>query len=107
MSHHKDATETLQTKEIQALRAALKGKVREDGMALTAWFRGRPQAEHWADAIRALGGEVWAVKKVGKMRKIGTCSVSLTVKMTFSVGMVEDLYLAGRETLAGARELAE
>ena len=98
MSNANNTAANLCNPKLQALRAALKGRIREDGVCLRVTFRNVHYAETYVEAVKALGGDVWSVEEVGTFG---------LVKMTFSVGTVEDLYLAGRETLAGARELAE
>lgn len=100
--------EQLAAAQLRQLRAAVRETVREDGIYLVAMFRGRPTAELWAERVRELGGQAFITKE-GTMRKIvvdGYETFSKTIKLTFTVGILADQYLAGRMGLKEAKAMA-
>lgn len=98
--------------QLQALRDRLRGNVSEDGIYLVYRSRYQESARDVAQMVRDLNGFVELVQKTGKMTstthkgKYGPYNTfSKPWRVVFSVGIDEDLYLAGRINLPAMKSL--
>lgn len=88
-------TARTRTAALQNLRARCRGKVNEDGIYLVVRFRDCYAADDFEKVVAECGGEVESRIKTHKSKFVG----DRTHKVTFTVGIDEDLYLAGRINL--------
>lgn len=89
---------------LKALRGTLRNKVREDGIYLVFNSRYEESVRRVAKMVEELGGDVVEVRKHGKTT-YRDCTASKTWRIDFTVGIDEDLYLAGRIPLSRLKEL--
>lgn len=89
---------------LKTLRSTLRNKVREDGIYLVFNSRYEESVRRVAKMVEELGGDVIEIQKHGKTTYRGH-SASKTWRIDFTVGIDEDLYLAGRIPLSRFKEL--
>lgn len=85
--------------KLEALKTlrTLKSRTREDGIFLVLASRYRESCERVARLVEAAGGEVMWIAKSGKTKidyVAGTAT--LTERITYTVGILEDSYIMGR-----------
>lgn len=93
-THAADAADTHEI--LRAIRASIRASVSEDGIFLTARYRYHTAAQDLADLVRQLPNAlVIQVVKTGKVT-MQNYTATKPSRVTFTVGIEADQYLAGR-----------
>ena len=80
-------------------------KLRTKGIFLVNRFRYQEDAEAFSRLVEAAGGDVFEVAKVGKVEITEGGRATLPIRVTFSIGIDADLYLAGKLTIRDLRRI--
>jgi len=80
-------------------------KLRTKGIFLVNCFRYQEDADAFAALVEAAGGDVFEIRKVGKVEITDGGRATLPIRVIFSIGIDADLYLAGKITIHDLRRI--